>query len=123
MEAKELRIGNYFRTFDGTIEGYRIEQLTLKDFAYISEAGGDFCDYGFEPVSLDEEWLLRLGLKRINKEYEMPSYSDGNIIIDYVPEMCCYWLASDMQTIPIIHVHQLQDLYFSLTGTELKLTS
>jgi hypothetical protein len=67
MKAKESRIGNYYRTFDGRIDGYRINQITLFDFEYINNAGGDLKDYGFEPIPLTEEWLLKSGWKQIDK--------------------------------------------------------
>lgn len=63
MKKEEVRIGNYYQEFEGTIDNYGVGQICPKDFAYVCEAGGDFSDYGFEPIPLTEEWLLKFGVK------------------------------------------------------------
>jgi hypothetical protein len=90
----------------------------------------------FEPIPLTEEWLLKFGFKgekgiyhiliceedkRINKkELRLDVDDDGWYvdIIEYDEQ-----LDSEMYSINISkikHVHQLQNLYFTLTGQELE---
>ena len=74
-----------------------------------------------EPIPLTEEWLLKLGFKKTewdnfnsyrlmigNNDYTIVLYSDGNCEV------------GDIITCKIEYVHQLQNLYFALTGEELK---
>jgi len=131
MKAEELRIGNYYKCFDGTIDGYRIHQIVLRDFAYIGDAGGDFGNYGFKPIPLTEEWLIKFGFEKkkhiypdnsksfdywFNSWYVRFDIDIGIIIIGRLHFQDYQYLDN------IKHVHQLQNLYFALTGTELKLT-
>jgi len=123
MDEKEVRIGNYVNIKD-TI--FRIE---LQDLYYTS---GDM-----NPVPLTEEWLFKFGFDKLRE------YNDGeNIIIEYgksiivgdnshneklviiFPFNHCEignYRSEDAYILntTIDYVHQLQNLYFALTGQEL----
>ena len=117
MKANELRIGNYFMDRGGkvlrldfwdspgklamnnVIEGTVWHPLT-EDVKYA------------KPVPLTEEWLLRFGFVNDKLEYFTIEYDNhagyglfyrGNLLTG------------------IEYVHQLQNLYFALTGTELEI--
>lgn len=137
MEAKELRIGNYYKYFDGTINGYRYSQITLRDFAYIGEADGDFKHYGFNPIPLTEEWLLKFGFEKkdlkhtdgsISKGlyYNYPCVVDKARLSDDDEYSFCRLVPGGINKYNFFthfkYVHQLQNLYFVLTGKELKFT-
>ena len=129
MKASELRIGNLVKDIDGNI--FNIKQENLCDFAN-----------GFivvKPIPLTEEWLVKLGFEKL-KEYD-----DGeNIIIQYGKSIIVgddthdeklvislpfnYCEIGDYQddsayilNITIDYVHQLQNLYFTLTNKELEI--
>ena len=118
IKATELRIGNYINYCDKKIS------VKPDDIKVILKLGMDAEIY--EPIPLTEEWLLKFGFKSIGTKYR-PCYriqrkervyefvanyqSLGIVSIDTT-----YYFADN-----IIHVHQLQNLYFALTGEELTL--
>jgi hypothetical protein len=66
----------------------------------------------FEPIPLTEEWLLKFGFKK----------SSWGWIKNGVNIQKGFTLAfsSNKNSIEIKHLHQLQNLYFALTGQELE---
>lgn len=113
MKAKELRIGNAVEC-EGKI--YYIDCGERIDNAE-----------NYKPIPLTEEWLLKFGFvnKRDNiytphkcwHEYEMfGNKHTKNITLS---------LQSGYHVVMarISYVHQLQNLYFALTGKELKIVS
>ena len=96
MEEKELRIGNYVN-----IEG-EIFKVDLQELYYNSSL--------MTPVPLTEEWLIKFGFE---KAYETCYQYKDFILNDK-------FIMMDIDiTIQLKHVHQLQNLYFALTGEEL----
>jgi len=123
MEAKEFRIGNwiYMSTEDAKyVKSNLLGQVKWKHIRNIEEQGAEKC--GYRPIILTEEWLLKLGFRKIKLlGYDQHfSYlhaglysgvtalynSDFSILLDGVAR-------------GIKYVHQLQNLYFALTGEEL----
>jgi hypothetical protein len=96
--------------------------MTASDFFKLKD--GKSLDYfGISPIELDEEWLERFEFRHSNSnggEYliELNSglhftyYSDGIYIDDNST-------GDSIALIECKHVHQLQNLYFALTGEEL----
>jgi len=74
-----------------------------------------------KPIELTEKWLIDLQFGLISKPDEIPTYRIRDFIIDYVPEMNCYWLETnnELQTSPIRFVHEIQNLHLTLTQTHL----
>ena len=119
MKASEFRIGNF----------------CLDEFGLLVEVDIDFfVNYvqdKFKPIPLTEEWLLRFGFEKGNKIYPTgysiellktdfylrPSYLGGYYWGFNKDEDNIDCELNDVQ--PIQHVHQLQNLYFALTNTEL----
>lgn len=82
------------------------------------------------PIAISEAWLLRLGFEK-HKDVFSLSINDGGVIeykkdgdkyiISYeIPSMNDPYEIGIHQMEHIKAVHQLQNLYFSLTGKELK---
>lgn len=114
MNHQELRIGNLVYQGEAygvvAINPYQIYQLA------IMQSGGSVADYygDFEPVVLTERWLLRLGFKPLSKDYQK-----NNVIIHSRRRGFVL-----RKSVPVIrYVHQLQNLYFALTGSELETKS
>ena len=135
MKASELRIGNiingiYYNQDDN---GEDEEMETICTVAALDATGDaeypmfvydekqieNFSD--FKPIPLTEEWLLKFGFEKTiwdnfnsfrlsigNNDYTIVLYSDGNCEV------------GDIITCKIEYVNQLQNLYFALTGEELK---
>ena len=122
MRAEELRIGNLINYYsNGTAWGEVYTTFeTFKTFEQIERHPDyEFKEF-YKPIPLTEEWLLKFGFVVIS---EVGGYGLGlhliydskNDFYDFIPfstnDKDCY--------INIKHVHQLQNLYFSLTGEEL----
>lgn len=80
----------------------------------------------FSPINLTEEWLLKFGFKKARTFDELNRWFIGinPVTKDWLFDLV--WL--DNATYPfyknghhqIQYVHQLQNLFFALTGTELE---
>ena len=115
MEAKtiekELRIGNWVFVYG------KNTQVTIGGLAVFQ--------YDCKPIELNEEWLVKFGFSKHNKE--------GSTIINYsiVKDDWDYFtvFAIDIKKglgfagckYKIKYVNQLQNLYFTLTGEELEI--
>jgi hypothetical protein len=108
MKANELRIGNLVeKHYKLHNETKRFDNIGYLDIANIYMNIGEI---GYNPILLTEEWLLKLGFKKFCKDYAkkgiiLHTRKRGFIIRKSVPQMD--------------YVHQLQNLYFALTGEEL----
>jgi hypothetical protein len=112
MKASELRIGNLVKI------GGEIEQLELCDFVDIHEHK---TIWQYEPIPLTEEWLLKFNLnKPTNKHpYHFKKSMVEFLHSEYQNELKCFYNNVPMFSLPCTYVHQLQNLYFALTGQEL----
>ena len=129
MKENELRIGNLIE--------YRIQDDLddRKDWWEVSKIDAtDLCilesniDYDFRPIPLTEEWLLKFGF---NKEYQKGYIGIDVCNSDFVltePLKMGEWQTNytfqfETGSVPkfkeIKYVHQLQNIYFALTGEEL----
>lgn len=132
MTAQELRIGNYINALDDYDQAIASQVMALSDgVADIDEHGNRVLFYtlngeyapeqcSIEGINITEEWIKRLGFeedsiieKRFNKDdYQVYFFKDD----DYI------YLRQVGSTIAKIkYIHQLQNLYFALTGNELTL--
>ena len=126
MKASELRIGNYIKLMFN-YEDYETIQVTSDELVDVDKKRADY-----EPFPLTEDWLYKFGFKNIDK--------GGNDYITYTDPNHDYYLQLDVRRkdnkylildnsfddlrafsmVDIEYVHQLQNLYFTLTGNELK---
>lgn len=124
MDAKQLRIGNYVIDDDGEI----IRLQSVDDLRY------DIC---YDPIPLTEEWLLRCGFEK--KELNGEDWSEivylldvkdgrgGDFILTYANDFSLNISGDDVDlgiTPPIErfrNLHQLQNLFYILSGDELKI--
>lgn len=105
---KELRIGNW------VIYKSHVIQLCSEDFAQLED---DIKTGIFSPIPLDEAWLLDFGFERDgaywshrNLNLQTSELKNGGEII-LVPNR--------KYVLELKYTHQLQNLYFALTGEEL----
>ena len=119
LKASDLRIGNFIKvisstkTFDSFItqaKGYDIVRIEEKSFNY----------WNYEPVILDEGWLLKFGFIEIGGCNEKDFTNGGyNIFINSIGEVNFLFFREGDWYQKLSYVHELQNLYFSLTGSEL----
>lgn len=126
MNVKEFRIGNLlsskcwggFGKIDGievTEEGFEIR---VKGYVhpYEKDKYFDLC-----PIELSEDWLFKFGFEKeehgfYEKEYcffDLLNISENGFIIYAVLET--YTISQEIK-----YVHELQNLYYTLTGEELE---
>lgn len=119
IQANEIRVGNAVYDHDGVLRW--INHRKISDIASRPN------DHGYMPIPLTEEWLLKFGFEEYRFYKDRISYklvqerggdyfvtgewfhkclSEGNAVI----------LNYNLQ-----YVHQLQNLFFALTGKELEL--
>lgn len=131
MKANELRLGNLIDRQDYICKVTKIEEggIITEPLEYKGER---FVEQRVEPIPLTEEWLVKFGFKKIvwkNKNYpnrfELNLYIDG-ILINYdsyddeTSVLSFGEFGNDKVIITRLKcVHQLQNLYFALTGEEL----
>ena len=124
MTASELRIGNYVNISLNDVE-YNTIQIKVDERYYITQKNGVY-----EPIPLTEDWLTKFGFKYINSNNSYLTYTKNNYYLQMdVRKADNKWtifddIISDLvefAKVDITHVHQLQNLYFALTGKELKI--
>ena len=124
MKANELRIGNW-------IEGIKIEnpiRIINDSIAYNYynerfEIDGIDIKY-YKPIPLTKEWLKRFGFEKINNSLTSRLYSNKVFEIMTDGVTFHFWIYDNCDggfKLDIKHVHELQNLYFALTGEELTL--
>ena len=131
MEAKELRIGNLVNI--NRAHGRGEKQIKVKEINlnYLSQLEMK-CTY-IEPIPITEEWLLNFGFnKNPDNWFQINYFTDCQIsaekmglFINLISNRCCV-LDTDcedascvMTAKRIYYVHELQNLYYTLTKTEL----
>lgn len=131
MTINELRIGNLVLDDEGAISTVESIELCPRDLGYAIHLKDSFYITKIEdvkPIPLDEEWLVKLGFEK--STYEDVQWHEMDLNND---NYCDLYLMSgnkngflDVVLFPYEdwfryrYVHQLQNIYFSLTGTELK---
>jgi len=115
MKATELRIGNYVNLY-GTVA-----TIQRADFYEGELKHGIAIDSG-KPIQLTEEWLLKFGFMKMNTldEPDEKFYINGGLTVRlYKGKIKPYFFLPKDRNID--YVHQLQNLYFALTGNELEI--
>lgn len=111
MKANELRIGNYVKSDE--IELTKVTASLLHHMISLKGLLSGFV----EPISLTEEWLVKFGFEK---------RKDSNILWDKSDLFSLFTIADKIKykaqnhTLHVMYVHQLQNLYYALTGQELK---
>lgn len=122
INIQELRIDNYV-CFDT-----KSHRIGLWDFATYIQTNIEM----YVPIALTEEWLIKFdfeitynGSNNYNlKLLENKIFGDG--LYYHKPTNGWFLLdheCNDINDEPIFYVHQLQNLYFALTGKELILNN
>jgi len=134
MKPQELRIGNWVGTPDGIFQVAVIFDTGIKvDIGYgavqqysDSSIRPDFSNV--KPIPITEEWLKKFGFEYIeDTEYywkQNPLENWGYRLVEFPRGT---WVISQgfmnkfNELAHINYVHQLQNLYFALTGEELEI--
>ena len=126
MKANELRIGNlvnykYYNPNPNNTEWLftAVEIVGINQSTFIFKHLNSKTKYKIgelHPIPLTEEWLLRFGFKKggVNAIF----WTLNNVDVWELDE----GFANDLD-LPILYVHQLMNLYHSLTNQELEITN
>ena len=126
MRVTDVRIGNYLTGQDGHLEDQIV--ISISGNRIVTQPVGISGSVSTEPISkvdghssakpieISKEWIERLGFK--DSKLEINScidliYREGTLFL--VME-ACYTVLQHIQ-----YIHQLQNLYFSMTGKELSI--
>jgi len=130
MTAVELRLGNWVYS-PSHKANYKVIKLEFD------------AEVNAEPIQLTEEWLLKFGFKKypnLRDTFRQEYYDSFQLDIDehtiisfsipigYNDNIRCnydklYRSEEKKQSYRVKHIHQLQNLYFALTGEELTFKS
>jgi hypothetical protein len=146
MESSQLRIGNYYTIAENDgIKYKRVTYLIPSAGDWFSD--GDNITHAAKPIPLTEEWLLKFGFKYQDRDINRSDKKPERFYISrYFGQYHEYWIEMQLATgnafnhsfmwlnwnigggnnhihLPEGHkmeyIHQLQNLYFALTGEEL----
>ena len=126
MEAKELRIGNLVYGVSDRIETVvGLGNNTISAYpGKLVDAQMFFTEDDFTPIPLTEEWLVKFGFEPYENIGNRRFYHIENFIVESsIPAAPVYYTCGRELICFIEYVHQLQNLYFALTGEELGLQS
>jgi hypothetical protein len=121
IKANELRIGNYI-LINGSIVriGYGVIQDVYQKNKGIRNQYLNTLTH--EPIPLTPEILEKAGFKFYEKSemYEKDDFMDLHILYDNAG-YCIKDYELNIWSPNILYLHQLQNLYFALTGEELEI--
>lgn len=122
INKKELRIGNYIT--DKSLGMLKIIELR-RDYCGVDAIDFHYkCDYtDISPILLTSKILKKIGFKWLKNEYPGWYKKSRNkkftIRIWGDDEHDFIWSVNEYYAINLSSIHQLQNLYYSLTGEEL----
>jgi hypothetical protein len=142
MKATELRIGNYVHIDYPLGEDGKLIKISPFHLTEMLQCEIAETKHNYIPIPLTEEWLLKFGFE---KEESKPSTKHHNYFSKYISDYkYCFTYAEFREDFGVYieytdssdpnddgikypfcfgikYVHQLQNLFYSLTGTELSL--
>lgn len=119
----ELRIRNWIDDFG---DGYG-QVLAIDSDHYVLTTANDVPQpvATFKPIPISEELLIKAGFEKTTEftyssgsEVEFNVYKKGDLTYNSIQD--AWWLRGVMDHYPK-YLHQLQNLYFALTGKELNI--
>lgn len=150
MKATELRIGNWVKSGNTVIKVESIDEIGINLSIEEYDDTGAYIDYEFllkdrwlnpavKPIPITSEWLERFGFDKksfthIDKTMSPLIYTDGgkyflqwysdNFDLNEIDtgELMIIDRTNECLVTMVMFIHQLQNLYFDLTGKELKLS-
>jgi len=120
MKANELRVGNLVERDGNILEVIRVAKDGIVNYDLVRKSQGMHVNSGnVIPIPLTEEWLSKFGFeKNENGFFDLIKDSEVEILI-----RDDYWTCDGIvfSLFNLKYVHQLQNLFFVLTGEELKI--
>ena len=128
MDKKELRAGNVVRCIHHLPIGFKVPLLIhatvteVRD-GMVGTSEGFYKYSDIAPIALDDSMLQKLGVKNISEtEYIINKVGVKEPDVYLLKDMSEYYLSTEKggkYSIPIESLHQLQNIYYILTGKDL----
>ena len=122
IQNNELRIGNLVKWYDVSKVLELHSEKNKFDNVYIEcEESFEWTEYNkLEPIPLTEKWLLKFRFEK-SKRFELGELKPCYVIFSLAVmirhnSFFVDWIGGNTE---LKYVHQLQNLYFALTGAEL----
>ena len=120
MKTNELRVGSLVTTYFSDVRIFEVsaihsDRIYLKSIVDTSQSG--ITPVYIKPVPLTEEWFLKFGFKPLGNTFEF--WENSIYSVEKEGNFWQVYYASNDRMVQIKYVHQLQNLYFALTGKEL----
>lgn len=118
IDPKELRIGNLVDLHIETADRWINERVLSSNDIQCIESGATA-----QAIPITPEWMERMGFKKYEWSTKFYCYTNGFFEIQCELSKPTLLMIEDQTlTIEFVkYVHQLQNLYFALTGTELEI--
>jgi len=116
MKATELRIGNWVNCYAVRIEISAIAE----EYVYDKTESGWFRINDLNPIPLTEQWLKDFGFVYSETKKVWMGSKSGWFWLAEKDGYYKLWYYNSLIGRPFKYVHQLQNLYFALTGEELE---
>lgn len=117
MEANELRIGNYLEFTDTMV--CAVTSIRSKNEFVVNDQWSSYATE-VRPIPLTEKWLLKFGFEKHGEWYCIRGNNMLSINVSIKHNKTTVGENEEYEIDNMNFVHQLQNLYFALTGTELK---
>lgn len=116
INTSELRRGNWIAYKGNPFKVVEIYENRIS--ANFSDQS--FSERAFDPISLSPEWLEKCGFDFYDDDQFMQTKHRGIFFIRIIEQLALPEVRiGDMYFSHVIYLHQLQNLYFALTRTEL----
>jgi len=118
--ANELRIGNYVLVDDNHVLPYW-HPIRAKDIADIENGNLFNKGIAITPIELSSDILIKSGFELIKRSFVRDKFKIFALSC-INPSFCIKCGGQYLKIAEIKYVHQLQNIYFALVGTELNIT-
>jgi len=128
ITVRDLRIGNYIKIYGDKFHFQEVLQINRGSIGIEDDEFECVEINEVNPIPITEKWLTSLGFKfvirnmymlRLNNEIQLQFYENQDeFIVIAIGQYDSALIHTDLKKIK--YIHQLQNLYFALTGEELK---
>ncbi len=123
MKATELRIGNYLELSTRGEDVVIVEEILRDEFIICNVTSNEWMIQDYKPILLTEQWLRDFGFGfRYFDELDNKVFGLGELKVIIKKTVIYFGIWNVLFTKfkkQIKYIHQVQNLYFALTGKEL----
>jgi hypothetical protein len=119
MEAKNYRVGNFVRSkINGISKVEQVGSSINSNYVGGRSLDGNYWENSYLPVEITEQWLIDFGFRK-DEETDYRWFIDDWLAYDLDDN--CIRISDSWEFGKRKYVHELQNLFFAITGRELEL--